>query len=83
MYNTFDSSHFTTKMAEKSEKLFEDISADTSVHEIESLCMNCSEQGITRMMLTRIPFFKDVVVMAFYCPHCHFRDSEIQAAGTC
>merc|ERR1712093_363426 len=42
------------------------------VDEIESLCMNCQENGITRLLLTRIPFF---------CPHCNFKNSEIQAAG--
>lgn len=64
-------------------KLFEDIAPDTSTYELESLCMNCHEMGLTRMMLTRIPFFKDVILMAFYCPHCYFRNSEVQPAGTC
>ena len=33
------------------------------------------------MLLTRIPFFHEVVLMSFYCPHCHFQNSEIQNAG--
>lgn len=49
------------------------------VDNIESLCMNCEEQGMTRLFLTRIPFFKEVVLMSFECPHCHFRNSEIQS----
>lgn len=44
--------------------------------------MNCHEQGTTRLLLTRIPFFREVVLMSFDCPHCHFRNSEIQSAGT-
>lgn len=44
--------------------------------------MNCHEQGMTRLLLTRIPFFREVVLMSFSCPHCHFRNSEIQSAGT-
>lgn len=28
--------------------------------EIESLCMNCHKQGITRLLMTQIPFFKEV-----------------------
>ncbi|GAO49453.1 zf-ZPR1-domain-containing protein [Saitoella complicata NRRL Y-17804] len=51
------------------------------VQEIESLCMQCHEQGMTRLLLTRIPFFKEVVLMSFACPHCGFRNSEIQNAG--
>lgn len=48
---------------------------------LESLCMNCHEQGMTRLLLTRIPFFREVVIMSFDCPHCHFRSNEIQSAG--
>ncbi|KAG0127006.1 putative zinc finger protein (zpr1) [Tuber indicum] len=51
------------------------------VDNIESLCMNCHEQGTTRLLLTRIPFFREVVIMSFDCPHCHFRSNEIQSAG--
>lgn len=51
------------------------------VDEIESLCMNCEEQGITKLLLTIIPFFKEVILMSFECPHCGFKNSEIQSAG--
>ncbi|TKA68542.1 hypothetical protein B0A49_06715 [Cryomyces minteri] len=51
------------------------------VDEIESLCMNCHEDGITKLLLTRIPFFREIVIMSFYCDHCHFKNSEIQSAG--
>ncbi|KDQ61655.1 hypothetical protein JAAARDRAFT_150522 [Jaapia argillacea MUCL 33604] len=55
---------------------------DRPLQEIESLCMNCGEQGITRMMLTSIPFFREIVVMSFRCEHCNFHNNEIQSAGT-
>ena len=51
------------------------------VEEIESLCMNCHKDGTTRLLLTRIPFFREIVIMSFSCPHCHFRNNEIQSAG--
>ncbi|KAG9245093.1 ZPR1 zinc-finger domain-containing protein [Calycina marina] len=51
------------------------------VDEIESLCMNCHENGITRLLLTRIPFFREIIIMSFFCPHCSFKNSEIQSAG--
>ncbi|KAH8601322.1 ZPR1 zinc-finger domain-containing protein [Bisporella sp. PMI_857] len=51
------------------------------VDEIESLCMNCHENGITRLLLTRIPFFREIILMSFSCPHCNFKNSEIQSAG--
>ncbi|KNG51342.1 zinc finger protein zpr1 [Stemphylium lycopersici] len=51
------------------------------VDEIESLCMNCHKDGTTRLLLTRIPFFREIVLMSFSCPHCHFKNSEVQPAG--
>ncbi|KAJ6439576.1 zinc finger protein zpr1 [Purpureocillium lavendulum] len=52
------------------------------VEEIESLCMNCGENGVTRLLLTAIPYFREVVIMSFSCEHCHTQNNEIQAAGT-
>lgn len=49
--------------------------------EIESLCMNCHENGTTRLLLTRIPFFREIVIMSFSCPHCGLQNNEIQSAG--
>ncbi|KAK9472311.1 ZPR1 zinc-finger domain-containing protein [Dipodascopsis tothii] len=51
------------------------------VQEIESLCMNCEDNGTTRLLLTKIPYFREVIIMSFECPHCHFRSTEIQSAG--
>ena len=48
---------------------------------MESLCVNCGKNGETRMMLTNIPFFKDVLVVSFTCDHCHWRNNEIENAG--
>lgn len=51
------------------------------VEEIESLCMNCHADGKTRLLLTKIPFFREVVLMSFSCEECGFKNSEIQSAG--
>ena len=51
------------------------------VQEVESLCMNCHKNGTTRMLLTRIPFFREIIIMSFECPHCGFKNSEIQPAA--
>ncbi|CCD24549.1 zinc finger-containing protein ZPR1 NDAI_0D02350 [Naumovozyma dairenensis CBS 421] len=52
------------------------------VQEIESLCMNCHKNGTTRLLLTSIPYFREVVLMSFECPHCGLKNSEIQPAST-
>lgn len=71
----------STETSREPEKVFVDIDPDNPVTEIESLCMNCGRSGVTRLLLTKIPHFKEIIVMAFDCPHCHFRNSEIQSAG--
>uniref|UniRef100_A0A0E0ID91 Zinc finger ZPR1-type domain-containing protein n=1 Tax=Oryza nivara TaxID=4536 RepID=A0A0E0ID91_ORYNI len=51
------------------------------LHEIESLCMRCGDNGTTRLLMTMIPHFREVVLMAFECPHCGERNNEVQFAG--
>lgn len=38
-------------------------------------------QGVTRLLLTSIPFFREVIVMSFRCEHCGLQNNEIQSAG--
>jgi hypothetical protein len=49
---------------------------------IESYCVSCEENGKTNVLMTKIPFFREVILMAFSCQHCGFRSSEVQSAGT-
>ncbi|PKS09768.1 hypothetical protein jhhlp_004389 [Lomentospora prolificans] len=51
------------------------------VQEIESLCMNCHENGVTRLFLTAIPYFREIILMSFECEHCGFHNNEIQTAS--
>ncbi|KAM5245658.1 zinc finger protein ZPR1 [Ctenodactylus gundi] len=64
--------------------LFRPISAEDEEQqptEIESLCMNCYRNGTTRLLLTKIPFFKEIIVSSFSCEHCGWNNTEIQSAG--
>ncbi|KAI8638105.1 ZPR1 zinc-finger domain-containing protein [Parasitella parasitica] len=63
-----------------SEPLFVDLS-ESKPAEIESLCMKCEGNGTTRILLSKIPHFKEIIIMAFECPHCGFRNNELQSAG--
>ncbi|KAH8110834.1 zf-ZPR1-domain-containing protein [Phellopilus nigrolimitatus] len=51
------------------------------VQEIESLCMNCEKNGTTRLLLTSIPYFREVIIMSFRCEHCGWENNEVQSAG--
>lgn len=64
--------------------VFRDLTADDpepEVTEIESLCVNCHSNGMTRILLTRIPYYKNVVIMSFSCEECGFENNEIQPGG--
>lgn len=64
--------------------IFRPLSADDpepETTEIESFCLNCEKNGITRLLLTKIPFYKEVVLMSFHCEHCGYRNNEIQSGG--
>ncbi|KAL9596477.1 MAG: hypothetical protein Q9219_005783 [cf. Caloplaca sp. 3 TL-2023] len=59
----------------------EEVDEPKVVDTIESLCMNCEENGETRLLLTKIPFFREIILMSFSCPECGFSNTEIQSAG--
>ncbi|XP_051542257.1 zinc finger protein ZPR1-like isoform X2 [Myxocyprinus asiaticus] len=64
--------------------VFKDINAEDEDGQptvIESLCMNCYENGSTRLLLTKIPFFKEIIISSFTCPHCNWANTETQSAG--
>lgn len=69
------------KASGSAEPMFPDLKADDDIDRItviESLCTQCYKEGTTRMLLTRIPFFRDVVVSSFSCDHCNWRNTEVQ-----
>lgn len=37
---------------------------------------------MTRLLLTRIPYYKNVVVMSFSCEECGYQNNELQPGGT-
>ena len=74
---------FTTTAAAPASN-FPAIDADADVDRLtslSSLCMHCGEQGETRLLLTSIPYFRDVIIMSFSCLHCHYQHNEVQPAS--
>jgi len=57
--------------------LFVNLDEGVPTDEIESLCMDCREQGKTRFMYTKIPMFKEIILSSFYCDHCGNKNTEV------
>ena len=39
---------------------------------------NCDKMGNVQMCFSSIPFFKEIIIMAFVCDYCGYRNSEIK-----
>lgn len=56
-------------------------SAPEEVLEMPGHCGACGAPTTTRMFQTRIPFFKDVILMADACDACGYRNAEVKGGG--
>ncbi|OMO62157.1 Zinc finger, ZPR1-type [Corchorus capsularis] len=66
--------------AEIAEALFR-YSAPEEVMTFPSTCGACAARCETRMFVTRIPYFQEVIVMASTCDDCGYRNSELKPGG--
>ena len=48
----------------------------------DTLCVQCEATGTTRMMLTSVPFFREIIIASFECDTCHYRNSDVQFGGS-
>jgi len=55
--------------------------APEEVMELPGRCGACGARTTTRMFQTRIPFFKDVILMADACDACGYRNAEVKGGG--
>uniref|UniRef100_A0A0N5APG2 Zinc finger protein ZPR1 n=1 Tax=Syphacia muris TaxID=451379 RepID=A0A0N5APG2_9BILA len=64
------------------DKIFSELSSEDveKPYEIESLCPRCEKNGVTKIMCVRIPYYRQVIIMSFYCEHCGCRNNELQSA---
>lgn len=59
------------------EAVYTELGQNEKATEIDSLCTNCYKQGVTKVLLTKIPLFHEVVLMSFSCEFCGFSNNEI------
>ena len=55
--------------------------ADNGLYELESLCMNCHEDGMTRILPITVPYFKQILLESFSCEHCGLKNNTVKSAG--
>lgn len=48
---------------------------------MESMCMNCKANGQTRLMLHKIPYFRELIIASFFCEECGERNNEVTFGG--
>lgn len=70
----------TTDAIQKPEILRPEMN-ENGLYEIESLCMNCHDDGTTRILPIKIPYFKDILLESFSCDHCGFKNNTVKSAG--
>ncbi|KAJ7969281.1 Zinc finger protein ZPR1 [Quillaja saponaria] len=66
--------------AEIAESLFR-YTAPEEVMTFPSTCGGCASKCETRMFVTNIPYFQEVIVMASTCDACGYRNSEVKPGG--
>ena len=44
-------------------------------------CHACGLPGQANMCISSIPFFKEIIIMAFCCEHCGYRNTDIKHGG--
>ena len=73
-----------TLTTDKNEIESKNVSEDkllSELEQIESLCMNCHENGMTRFMIHKIPYFRQLIIASFNCDHCGERNNEVTFGG--
>jgi len=48
---------------------------------LPSTCGACGKECVTRFFATKIPYFREVILMATTCDLCGYRNSELKAGG--
>jgi zinc finger protein len=54
---------------------------DDQIYELPAECPACAQSCTVNMKKTKIPHFKDVIIMATVCEHCGYRTSDVKTGG--
>jgi len=51
------------------------------VHQFPTDCSNCGKPCRTKMKVVKIPYFKEVIIMATDCDDCGYKTNEVKSGG--
>jgi zinc finger protein len=51
------------------------------VMRFSTYCYSCGKEGEAKMCIASIPFFKEIIIMAFSCDYCGYRNTDIKHGG--
>lgn len=69
------------RMGEAGQPIYVDLASesdDPHVTVIESLCVSCQEMGTTRLLMTKIPHYKEIILTSFSCDNCGNCNTGVQ-----
>ena len=61
------------------ESVYTELGQNGKPTEIDSLCTSCYKQGVTKVLLTKIPLFNEIILMSFSCEFCGYSNTEVMS----
>lgn len=55
--------------------------AKKEIMKFPTFCYACDKEGQANMCFATIPFFKEIIIMAFHCDYCGYRSTEVKQGG--
>jgi zinc finger protein len=65
----------------KNEGNYDDDDVKKEVLRFPTYCYGCDKEGEAKMCIASIPFFKEIIIMAFSCDYCGYRNTDIKHGG--
>lgn len=70
-----------SKPIDEQNKTDEEDDVKKEVMKFPTPCYACSAEGVANMCIATIPFFKEIIIMAFACENCGYHSTEIKQGG--
>ncbi|CDW90766.1 zinc finger [Stylonychia lemnae] len=70
-----------SKPMDDASNTYEDDDVRKEVMRFSTYCYCCSKEGEAKMCIATIPFFKEIIIMAFCCDYCGYRNTDIKHGG--